>query len=158
MGFIDRGFRGFQRSGSLGTLTTTGGNETAKVKVPSGVSGPLLQAKFLTGRYGPAEVWVPVGLWYTITTGITVTDAKVTLRKNGVSAASGGVATLPIAALGADELFAAFSPWTFAAADAAGDQWSVLVTTTSTAGVVNPLYLAYALRDVINITEPAAGI
>ena len=101
---------------------------------------------------------MPVGVAYIITTGITVTDAKVTLRKNGVSAATGGVATLAIHASGADELFAPFTPWTFAAADAAGQAWSVLVTTTSTAGVVNPVYLVYAVRDVIGVAEPTAGI
>jgi len=41
MGFIDRGFRGYQRT-SLGSLTTSGANETLKAKTPSGISGPLL--------------------------------------------------------------------------------------------------------------------
>ena len=157
MGFIDRGIRAYARV-TLGSLTTTGANETLRAIEPSGISGPLLQAKFLTERFPPAETWVPVGVTYIITTGITVTDAKVTLRKNGVSAATGGFATLPIAALGANEVFAAFTPWTFAAADAAGQAWSVLVSTTSTAGVVNPIYLVYAVRDVIGVAEPTAGI
>jgi len=99
-----------------------------------------------------------VGIVYIITTGITVNAAVVTLRKNGVSAATGGTASLPVAASGADELFVPFTPWTFAAADAAADAWSVLVTTTSTAGVVNPLLLVYGVRDVIGVTEPTAGI
>jgi hypothetical protein len=145
--------RSLMHGNSLGSLTTSGANETAKDIAPSGISIPLLQAKILTGNYAPAEVWVPVGLWYIITTGITVTAAVVTLRKNGVSAASGGTATLPIAASGADWKFAAFSSYTFAAADAAADQWSVLVTTTSTAGVVNPVVLAYAIRAIPNVTE-----
>jgi hypothetical protein len=56
-------------------------------------------------------------------------------------------------ALGADWLWAPFSSYTFAAADAAGDQWSVLVTTTSTAGIVNPVVLGYAIRCIPNVTE-----
>lgn len=136
-------------------LTVSGANESIKDIAPSGMSIPLLQAKMLTGNYAPAEVWVPVGLWYIITTGITVTATVVTLRKNGVSPSSGGTATLPIAASGADWKWAAFSTPVFAAADAAGDQWSVLVTTTSTAGVINPVVLGYAIRAVPNVTEVA---
>lgn len=143
------------RSGSLGSLTVSGANETQTVVVPSGISVPLLQAKILTGNQSAAEVWVPVGLWYTITTGITVTATVVTLRKNGVSPSSGGTATLAIAASSANEKFAPFSNWVFAAADAAADAWSVLVTTTSTAGVVNPVYLCYAIRCVANVTDGA---
>jgi len=152
MGFVDRAIRGMQKT-NLGSLTTTGANETLKAKVPSGLSGPLLQAKLISERYSTAEVWVPLGISYIITTGITVTAAVVTLRKNGVSAATGGTATLAIQALGADEVFVPFTPWTFAAADAAGDQWSLLVTTTSTAGVVNPIHLYYGVKSVISITE-----
>lgn len=147
--------RPLMKGNNLGSLTTTGANETAKDIVPSGLSIPLLQAKMLTGNYGVAEVWVPVGLWYIITTGITVTDVVVTLRKNGVSPTSGGTATLPIAALGANWKFAVFSSWVFAAADAAADAWSVLVSTTSTAGVVNPVHLCYAIRTVGNVTDGA---
>ena len=147
--------RAIMHGNSLGSLTVSGANESAKDIAPSGISIPLLQAKMLSGLYTPAEVWVPVGLWYVITTGITVNAAVVTLRKNGVSAATGGTASLPIAASSADWKFAAFSSWTFAAADAAADQWSVLVTTTSTAGVINPCALAYAIRAVPNVTEGA---
>jgi hypothetical protein len=151
--YFDR--RPILRSGSLGSLTTTAGNETSRCIVPSGVSIPLLQAKKLTAFQMPNEVWVPVGLWYTVTTGITVTDVVVTLRKNGVSPTSGGTATLPIAASSANEKWAVFSNWVFAAADAIADTWSVLVTTTSTAGVVNPVFLGYCLRAVPNVTEVA---
>ncbi len=145
--------RPLSKSNSLGSLTVSGANETATDISPSGITVALLQAKFLTGNYAPAEVYVPVGLWYIITTGITVNAAVVTLRKNGVSAATGGTASLPVAASGANWKFAVFSSWTFAAADAAADAWSVLVTTTATAGVVNPVVLAYAIRAVPNVTE-----
>ena len=148
---------GLHRSGSMGTLTTTGGNETLKVITPSGISDALLQAKSISNRYSLNEVWIPVGVWYTVTTGITVTNAKVTLRKNGVSAATGGVATLPIVGATTAELFAPFTAWTFAAAPAAGDVWSILVTTTSTAGVVNPTYLAYAVGAYPGVTDGIAS-
>ena len=140
-------FAGYHRV-NLGSLDCTGGNETFKVITPSGIAMPLLQAKSLTAYYGPAETWVPVGVAYIITTGITVNAAVITLRKNGVSAATGGTASLPVHAINANETFAAFSNYTFAAADAAGDAWSVLVTTTSTAGVVNPVSLIYGIRVV----------
>jgi hypothetical protein len=145
--------RSLMHGNSLSSLTVTGGNETIKDVAPSGLAIPLLQNKSLTGNYAPAEVWVPVGLWYIITTGITVNATVLTLRKNGVSAATGGTATLPVHALGADYLFAPITSYTFAAADAAGDQWSLLVTTTSTAGVINPVILCYAIRAVPNVTE-----
>jgi hypothetical protein len=147
---------GIHRSGSLGSLTTTAGNETLKVVTPSGVSVPLLEAKSLTNRYTANEVWFPVGIWYTCTTGVTVTNAKVTLRKNGVSAATGGVATVPIVTATTAELWSAFTAWTFAAAPAAGDVWSVLVTTTSTAGVINPCYLGYAVGAYVSVSDGTA--
>lgn len=152
MGFIDRGMTGGYQRANLGSLTTTGANESLRALPPTGLSGPLLQQKFLTERYSLAETWVPVGIVYVITTGITVTAAAVTLRKNGVNALTGGVASLPIQALGPNEVGAAFTPWTFAAADLPGDVWSIFVTTTSTAGVVTA-NLVYAIRDVINVAD-----
>lgn len=141
---------------ALGSLTTTGANESARVSPVTGASGPLLQSKFLSSIFTPNEVWVPIGISYIITTGITVTNAVVTLTKNGVAAATGGTATLPIAALGANYIFAAFTPWTFTAADAAGDLWSVKVSTTSTAGVVNPVLLWYSVRQVAGVSDGIA--
>jgi hypothetical protein len=147
--------RALQHGNDLLALTVSGANESAKDIAPSGISIPLLQAKMLTGNYAPAEVWVPVGLWYIVGTGITVNAAVVTLRKNGVSAATGGTASLPVAASSADWKFAAFSNYTFAAADAAADQWSVLVTTTATAGATTHLLFCYAIRCIPNVTEGA---
>lgn len=141
---------------SLGSVDLTGGNESLKVTSPSGMTAALLQGLKVSARVSAAEVWLPLGVFYTVTTGITVTNAKVTLRKNGVSAATGGVATLPIVALATTVLWAPFTYWTFAAAPAAGDQWSVLVTTTSTAGVVNPVLLAYVVGAYPAVTEGIA--
>lgn len=153
---------GLKRSGSLGSLTLTGANETQKVTTPSGLTNALTQRYALSGRLGLAEKWVPVGVWFTVTTGITVTNAVVILRKNGVSAltgtgaAGGGTATLAIVSATTTELFAPFTDYTFAAAWAAGDQWSVLVTTTSTAGVANPIYLAYMNTAQVGLTDGIA--
>lgn len=147
---------GVKLSPSLGSLTTTGGNETLLVTSPSGMTASLLQGQKVSSRVSTNEVWVPLGVFYTVTTGITVTNAKVTLRKNSVSAATGGVATLPIVGATTTVLFAPFTAWTFAAAPAAGDQWSVLVTTTSTAGVVNPVILAYVLGSYPAVSDGVA--
>lgn len=141
---------------NLGSLDTTAGNETLKVTTPSGDTDALLQHYNLTQYVGTGEVWRPIGIYYTVTTGITVNAAKVTLRKNGVSPSSGGVATLAIASATTTVLYAPFTDYTFAAPDAAADQWSVLVTTTSTAGVVNPVLLRYATIPVVGLSDGQA--
>lgn len=148
---------GWKRSGSLGSLDVSGTNETLKVQVPVGVSVPLLQAKNLTARAVANPVWYPVGFWYTITTDVAATAATVVLRKNGVSPLTGGTATVAVAVAGANELFAPFSNWTYAAALAAGDQWSILVTVVSnTTGVINPCVLAYGVGSAVGITDGTA--
>lgn len=154
MGFIDRGMTGGYQQKSLGSLTVTGANETIKVVSPAAISGALLQSKFISERYSLAEIWVPVGLIYTVTTTMTVTNTIVVLRKNGVSAATGGLITIPFVAADAttEKPMIGFTPWTFAAADAAGDAWSVLVTQTSTAGVVS-LVLVYGVRVVAGVSD-----
>lgn len=152
---------GLHRSGSLGALTIGTGlnNETQKVVTPSAVSVPLLQAKKLTNRYTANEVWVPVGLWYTVTTTITGATPAVTLRKNGVTAATGGVATIPVVAAATNELFVPFTAWTFAAAPAAGDQWSIICTTASTNGIIGATvgtYLCYAVGAYLAVSDGTA--
>jgi hypothetical protein len=150
---------GLLRSGSLGALTTSGANETQKVTTPSGLTDALLQRYALSGRVGLAEKWIPVGLWYTITTTTTVNVGVVTLRKNGVSAATGGTANIIVAAAATTELFSPFTDYTFAAAWAAADQWSVLVTTTQGAGVIGAsvgTYLAYVNAAQVGLTDGIA--
>ena len=148
---------GYKRSGSLGSLTVTGTNETLKVITPVGLNDALLQAKALTNRTPLNEVWIPVGVWYTVTTDVAAAAAKVTLRKNGVSAASGGVATIAAIAAVADEQFAPLTAWTFAQPPAAGDVWSLLVTTVSdTTGIINPCFLAFAMGAYPGVTDAIA--
>ena len=158
---MDKGIGGGYGSVSLGSLTTTGANETLRATPAANIPASLLQAKFLTERHGPSETWVPVGIAYIITTGITVTAAVITLRKNGVNAATGGAITLPIQALGANEIFAPFpvvagtANYTFATPDAIGDVWSFVVSTTSTAGVVT-IRMIYGIRVVPGVAVGVA--
>ena len=153
MGAQDQFNGAYQYGPNMGSLTTTGANETVRVPAPIALLATVQSAK-LTAGYSIADVWRPVAIVWQVTTGITVTNAVVTLRKNGVSAATGGVATLPIQAIDATQMFiATFTAYTFAAADAAGDKWSVLVTTTSTAGVVNPTFLIFAPIRVLGVNE-----
>lgn len=150
---------GVKLSPSLGALTVSGANETLQVTTPSGMTASLLQGLKVSSRTPSNEVWVPLGVFYTITTTITVTAPKLTLRKNGVSAATGGVATLVIAAAATTVLFAPFTAWTFAAAPAAGDLWSLLVTTTATAGVIGATvgtYLAYVCGSYPGVSDGVA--
>jgi hypothetical protein len=148
---------GLQKANLLapgGTFVTSGATQSKQARSPSAISGPLLQAKFLTERYSLAEIWVPVGIIIVVSVTVTVTIPALTLRKNLVSAATGGVATLPsLLAASIDEVFIPFTPWTFAAADAAADAWSVLVTTTSTAGTLNEISLVYGIRVVAGVSD-----
>ena len=150
---------GLHISPSLGALTVSGANETLKVTTPSGQSASLLQTKALSNRFGLAEVWIPVGVYYTVTTTTTVNAAILTLRKNGVSAATGGLVTIPVIAASTTVAYAPISAWTFAAAPAAGDQWSLLVTTTASAGVIGATvgtFLAYAVGAWVGVSDAVA--
>ncbi len=156
MGYADVGIAGGQLRANLqsafGTFSLAGATQSKRVLPPTGVSVPLLQAKSLTDRYGPNETWVPTGIVCVVSTTITVTIPALTLQKNGTAAATGGVATFPsLLAAAVNEVFIPFTPWTFAAADVAGDAWSVLVTTTATAGVLNELWLVYGIRMVAGV-------
>ena len=156
MGFSDRQV---YSQHLLGSITTSGAAETLRAIAPSGILPSLIQPKTLTERYSVAEVWVPVGLIYVITTGITTTAPVLQLRKNGIApngpspVATAGIATIPIAALGPNELFQPFTNYTFAAADAAGDAWSVIPTTSSAAGVINPVYIVFGGRVVPGVSD-----
>lgn len=150
-------FNGFYIWGpAANSLTTSAGNESTKVPAPTALVPWLQTTTRLSAGYSPADVYRPVGVAWQVTTGITVTNVVVTLRKNGVSAATGGTATMPIQATDATQFFyAPFTAYTFAAGDAAGDKWSVLVTTTSTAGAVTPILLFATIR-VLGVNEGVA--
>lgn len=140
----------------LGSLTTTATNETLRAKQPSGISAALLHRHRLSAGFKRAMLLIPVGLTYIVTTGITVTDAVVTLWKNGaaVGSATEGIATLPIVASGANEIFKPFSNYP-RFTPTVDDVWSLKVTTTSTAGVVNPINLICAYRRYVGLTDGA---
>lgn len=152
MGMQFREFRGYQKH-ALGTLTLTGTAETARAISPSGISGALLQAYNLSGYCNVAEVWVPFGISYICATSVTTPAAVVTLWKNGAAVTgAGGTITIPIQSSGPNYVFAAFGNYT-TTAPAAGDVWSLKVTTSSGAGVINPIDLWYATKQVTGINE-----
>ena len=146
---------------SWGSLTVTGANETFRAVSASGITGNVLQRYRISGTQPPAEQWIPVGVAWVVTTGITVTAAVVQLQKNGVApngpsatAALNGIVTMPIVALSAiNEFFAPFSDYTFAAGPAAGDAWSIKVTTTATAGIVTARMVYFPSYTVLGVTE-----
>jgi len=151
MGQYGRGLAGYFQHG-VGSLTLSAGNETARAIVPSGITGALLQAKFLTENFSTNDlVWVVVGLTYIVTTTITGGPPVLTLRKNGVNVLTGGTVTIPAVASGPNEIFGALASWT-APADAPGDAWSLFVSTVGTAGVITAA-LVYAYRTVTGITD-----
>ena len=136
-----------------GQVLTAGTESVPRFVQPGTVTTAVLQNNFLSALYTPNEVWRPVGIAFVLTTGTTVTAAVITLRKNGVNAATGGTITIPIQALNlATEAFSPFSAYTFAAADAIGDVWSIIPTTTSTTGVMN-FRMIYAIKRVLGVTD-----
>lgn len=160
MGWTNRYGTGL-KSVLLGSITTSGANESAQAVAPNGLIPAFLQdAKaFATGPAIPLtnwhqvnEVWRPVGVLLKTTTTVTVTIPAFVLRKNGVSASSGGVVTMGALRTAPFSEFLPFSAYQFAAADAIGDKWSILVTTTSTAGVVEAT-LFYATISVAGISD-----
>jgi len=164
MGWTSK-YLGAIRTVSLGSLTLTGANETIQVASPNAIPvGVLQDARAFASSYvmpltqyiAPGEVWRPLGVNFIYTTSTTVTAPAVTLRKNATSAATGGVATGSIQTAPFSE-FKPFTKYTFAADDVAGDKWSVLVTTTATAGVAT-IYLHYVAVAVAGISEAVATI
>lgn len=153
MGYTDIGLAGGHLRANLqsafAVFSMAGATQSKRVLPPTGVSVPLLQAKMLTDRYGPNETWVPTGVAAVVSTTFTVTIPVLTLQKNGVAAATGGLASFgSLLAASVNEVFIPFTPWTFAAADAIGDAWSVVVSTAATVGVLNELWLVFGLRTV----------
>lgn len=149
-------------------LTLTGTPTTSPVGAPLSQAVGNIQGFKLSDWVSTGEVWRPMGINVSATTSITVTNPVFTLQKAPaaltnvfVSAATGGVATgsllvTPSAAYypftGGTTLPANQSPYTFAAADAAGDVWRVSVTTSPTAGAANVL-LHYVNIDVAGISD-----
>ena len=67
--------------------------------------------------------------------------------------------TIPVIAASTTVAYAPITAWTFAAAPAAGDQWSLLVTTTATAGVIGATvgtFLAYAVGAWVGVSDAVA--
>jgi hypothetical protein len=159
-------------------LTITTGALSLGVSAPVGQTVGLIQGFKLSEWVTTNEVWRPLGVNVIATTTFTVVAPIFTLQKaplallggnTYVSAATGGVATGGPAAAG---LLVApgtayypftggtatqtnIAPYTFAAADAAGDCWRVNVTTGVTAGVAN-LHIHYVNIEVAGISDALA--
>jgi hypothetical protein len=150
---------GYQQH-SLGQITVgAGGAESLRAVAPTGNSGPLLQLKLVTERYGPGETWVPFGIVITVPTAVTGSTATVQLRKNGVApngpagVVNPGTVSVPVQGINtATEQYLPFNPYTFAAADLPGDVWSVFPTVLSTAGAII-VSLVYGIRVVIGVAD-----
>lgn len=128
-------------------LTLTGTPTFAGAQSPSGSSAAFLQAQFLSQWVCTAEVWRVVGMQLFTTTTTTVTAPLFQVDKNGTpntssTTTASAVRTAPFAEYLA---FANYTPGT----DAAGDKWSVKVSTSPSAGA------AMVMLHYVNITVPA---
>ena len=149
-------------------LTLTGTPATSSMSSPSGTTVGVIQGFKLSEWISTGEVWRPLGVNVMATTTITVTAPVFTLQKAPnlltevpVSAATGGAAT-GVLQVAPGSFYAAFTggtatstnvaPYTFAAADAAGDAWNIKVSTSPTAGAA-VVSLHYALIDVAGISD-----
>lgn len=156
-------------------LTITTNAVTTGFASPNLNNTQNLQGFKLTEWVSIGEVIRPLGINVACTTTFTVVAPIFTLQKAPasalganvyVSAATGGVATAgpaPAGLLvapgsayyaftGGTALPLATSPYTFAAADAVGDVWRVLVSTGVTAGVAN-IALHYVNINVAGISD-----
>ncbi len=156
-------------------LTITTAANSLGVSAPVNNVVGVIQGFKLSEWVSTGEVWRPLGVNVACTTTFTVVAPIFQLQKaplallganTFVSAATGGAATGGPAAAGLlvapGNAYYPFSagtatstnvaPYTFAAADAAGDVWRVTLSTGVTAGVAN-LILHYVNIDVSGISD-----
>lgn len=155
------------------TFTLTGTPNTNSYASVTGTAVGNIQGFKLSDWVSTGEIIRPLGVQACATTTITVTNPVYTLQKapaaltqTFVSAATGGVATGSLLVAGASAYYPFTSgtvvplntsPYTFAAADAAGDSWRIAVTTSPTAGAGN-LGLQYVNIDVAGISDAVATL
>src|SRR5215468_6611080 len=170
MSFKSRQLGGTKNVFLNAALTLTSTPTTKSAASPSGIVASVIQGFKLSDWVSTAEVWRPLGVGITATTTITVTAPVYTLQKapaaldqTFVSAATGGVATgtLLVATSNASAFYGfsagtasptTASPYTFAAADAAGDSWRISVTTSPAAGAAD-IRLHYVNILVSGLTD-----
>ena len=80
-----------------------------------------------------------------------MTDAVLTFARGGTGD-TGVTVTLPIVASSANPKFAAFTSYTVPAI-AAGDAWSLKVTTASTAGALSHAWLVYMTPAILGVND-----
>lgn len=141
--YESRAFAGLKHTPSLGSVDVSStSNASAKVYPPSGMTVALIQGYGLTQTLGRAEVWLPVGAFYTIGTTVATGTPVLSAARNG-TAITGATITIPTATNSSDVLWVAMANYTFPTAWAAGDYLTLKVTTTNSAtGAITP-YLAY---------------
>lgn len=149
--YESRTWAGLKYSPTLGSLDVSStSNATAKVYPPSGLTVALLQNNGLTTTLGRAEVWLVVGVYYTIGTTVATGAPVLSLSRNG-TAITGATVSIPTASNSSDVLFAAMASYTFPTAWAAGDYHTLKVTTTNSAtGAITPglCYVPIAVAGV----------
>jgi hypothetical protein len=161
-------------------LTITTAAVTLGFSSPNANNTQNIQGFKLSEWVSTGEVLRPLGINVAATTTFTVVapifqlqKAPLSLLGNNtfVSAATGGIAgggPAPAGLLvapgsfyypfsGGTALPLATSPYTFAAADAVGDVWRVLVSTGVTAGVAN-IQMHYVNIDVASISDAIATL
>lgn len=150
--YESRAFAGLKYTPSLGTLDVSStSNETARIVCPSGFTVAFLQANGLTQTLGPAEAWLPIGIWYTIGTTIATGTPVVSAAVAG-TAVTGANATLPTASNSTTFNWQSFTSYTVPTLTA-GMSWSIKVTTTNSAtGVVSP-YIGYVPIAYLGVSE-----
>jgi hypothetical protein len=130
----------------------------------------LIQGFKVSEWVSTGEVWRPLGINVLSTTTFTVTAPVYQLQKGSsaavtvtyVAPTSGGSVTQTGLLAAGSAIYLPWSagtvittnnaPYTFAAADAAGDVWSVKVTTSPTAGNAT-ISLHYVCIDVAGISD-----
>ena len=147
-------------------VTTSAANASNQVQAPNGTTIGLIVAPRLTEWVSTGEVWRPLGLQVITTTTTTVTVPNVTLQKNAVNPTAGGVTSMTTLRTAPFSEYASFSSGgttpnftgvVFAAGDAAGDKWGVIVSTTSTAGA-QCYYLHYACVAIPGLSDAVTNL
>jgi len=129
-----RAMGGIKRGPSLGALTVTGTNETARWNPVTGLTVALLQRNGLTEYVGLSEAPVMVAYEYAVGTTIT-TNAAVLQLCNAGTGVTGALVTIPTATNSTAIVNAPFATYDHGTL-ATTDTWSVKVSTAAGAGAI----------------------
>ncbi len=127
---------GLKRTHDLGSLTTTGTNETERWSPMAAMTVALLQANGLTEYTGTAEAPLFLGVEYVVGTTITVNAAVLQLCNAGTGV-TGALVTIPTATNATAHVNAPFANYTRPTITTT-DTWSLKVSTAAGAGAITP--------------------